>query len=126
MFRQGQYRDKDTAQPCTKVVIGVMSVDRDVATAVVGWRQGYRAAGGTRYQLRRESGVWRVEKILRNIPDPTFRRPPQRPSDSSDTTKQSNANYHRPQAMHVVAAPAEFTPPATGGAFVLVEIGGTD
>jgi len=63
-FRDGRYRDKETGQLCKVVALKIVSVEGEVATATVEWRQGLLAAGGTAYQFKRKSGVWEIEKVV--------------------------------------------------------------
>jgi hypothetical protein len=63
-FRDGRYRDKETGQPCKVVALKVVSVEGETATATVEWRQALLAAGGTAYQLRKNNGVWEIEKVV--------------------------------------------------------------
>ena len=63
-FRDGRYRDKETGQLCKVVALKIVSVDGEVATATVEWRQALLAAGGTAYQLKKKNGVWEIEKVV--------------------------------------------------------------
>jgi hypothetical protein len=60
----GIYRDKDTGKICRSVSLKIVSIDGDIAIAAVAWRQSLLGGGGISYRLKKDSGGWRIEKIV--------------------------------------------------------------
>ena len=63
-FRDGRYRDKETGRACTVVAVKIVSVEGDVATATIEWRQSRLGAGGKAYRLKKANGGWAIEKVI--------------------------------------------------------------